>query len=87
VLGVIGINILLTVVLITIFARNLKLIKSKITLGMIFFATAFLLENVMSLYFYNDLLMHGINFITTFNLVVKLFEMAGLMVLLYVTWK
>ena len=87
VLGLIGINILLTVVLIAIFSRNFKLVKSKITLGMIFFAGAFLLENILSLYFYNSLLLQGITFITTFHLVVKALEMIGLLVLLYVTWK
>ena len=87
VLGINGINIMLTIVLIFIYARNLKLVKSKMTLGMIFFAGAFLIENVMSLYFYYSLLMQGINYITTFNLVVKFLEMIGLLVLLYVTWE
>ena len=87
VLGLIGVNILLTAILIAIYGRNLKLIKSKMTIGMIFFAAAFLVENVLSLYFYNSMLLQGIVFVTTFNLVVKFFEMVGLLVLLYVTWE
>ena len=82
-----GINVLLTVVLIYIYFRNHKLIKSKMTLGMLFFAVMFLIENALSLYFYNSLLMQGITSITTFHLVVKFFEMIGLLVLLYVTWE
>ena len=87
VLGLIGVNILLTAILIAIYGRNLKLVKSKMTFGMIFFAAAFLVENVLSLYFYNTMLLQGINFVTTFNLVVKFFEMIGLLGLLYVTWE
>lgn len=82
-----GINVLLTIVLIYIYFRNHKLVKSKMTLGMLFFAVMFLIENSLSLYFYNSLLMQGITSITTFHLVVKFFEMIGLLVLLYVTWK
>jgi len=86
VLGIMGVNVLLTIVLIGIYMRNIKVIKSKMTLGMLFFAAAFLVENALSFYFYNSLLMQGIDFVTTFNLVVKFFEMIGLLVLLYVTW-
>jgi hypothetical protein len=87
VLGLIGINIVLTLLLIYIYFKNHKIVNSKMTLGMLFFAVAFLIENALSFYFYNSLLMQGFNSVTTFNLVVKFFEMIGLLVLLYVTWK
>ena len=87
VLGLISINIILTALLILVYYKNHKLIKSKMTLGMLFFAAAFLVENILSLYFYSSLLMQGIFGLTTFNLVIKFFEMIGLLVLLYVTWK
>ncbi|MBN1896999.1 MAG: hypothetical protein JW789_04740 [Candidatus Aenigmarchaeota archaeon] len=87
VLGISGLNVVLTLVLIYIYSRNHKLVKSKMTMGMLFFAVMFLLENAMSLYFYNSLLLQGITSITTFHLVVKFLEMMGLLVLLYVTWE
>ncbi len=87
VLGINGVNVLLTIFLIYVYFRNHRIVKSKMTLGMLFFAVAFLIENALSLYFYNSLLMQGITSITTFNLVAKSFEMIGLLVLLYVTWK
>ncbi len=87
VLGLSGINVLLTLVLIYIYFRNHKLVKSKMTMGMLFFAVMFLIENALSLYFYNALLLEGITSITTFHLVVKFFEMIGLLGLLYVTWE
>ncbi len=87
VLGVMGVNVALTLVLMWIYFKNHKIVKSKMTMGMMFFALAFLIENVVSFYFYNSLLMQGFNSVTTFNLVVKFLEMVGLLVLLYVTWE
>jgi hypothetical protein len=87
VLGVMGLNVLLTAALIIIYYRNHKLIKSKMTLGMLFFAAAFLVENALSFYFYNSLLAQGLDMMTTFNLVVKFFEMIGILILLFVTWE
>ena len=86
-LGFMAVNVLLTVVLIAIYLRNHKVVKSKMTLGMLFFAAAFLIENALSFYFYNTLLATGLHSLTTFNLVLKAIEMAGLLVLLYVTWE
>jgi hypothetical protein len=87
VLGFMGVNVALTLALIYVYFRNHKLVKSKMTLGMLFFAVAFLIENALSLYFYESLLMQGFTSVTTFNLVVKFFETAGLLILLYVTWE
>ncbi len=87
VLALSGINVLLTLVLIYIYYKNHKIVKSKMTLGMLSFAVMFLIENALSLYFYNSLLIEGITSITTFHLVVKFFEMVGLLVLLYITWE
>jgi hypothetical protein len=87
VLGLNGINILLTLILIAIYAMNFRTVRSKMTFGMLLFAVMFLIENALSLYFYNSLLMQGITSITTFHLVVKFLEMLGLLTLLYVTWK
>jgi hypothetical protein len=87
VLGLNGINILLTLVLIAIYSVNLRTVRSRMTFGMLLFAVMFLIENALGLYFYNSLLTQGITSITTFHLLVKFLETLGLLVLLYVTWK
>lgn len=87
VLGLSGFNILMTFALIAVYARNMQVVRSRMTFGMLLFASMFLLENIFSLYFYNSILAQGITSITTFNLVVKFLEMLGLLTLLYVTWK
>ncbi|MCD6496207.1 MAG: hypothetical protein J7K54_02975 [Candidatus Aenigmarchaeota archaeon] len=87
VLGLSGFNIVMVIALIAVYANNFRLVRSKMTFGMLIFASMFLLENIFSLYFYSSLLAQGITSITTFNLVVKFLEMLGLLTLLYVTWK
>ena len=87
VLGIAFVNIILTVILVYVFYKNHVLIKSKITAGMLFFAGAFLLENIMNFFFYESIISSGVLGITTFQLGVNIIEMAGLIVLLYVTWR
>jgi multisubunit Na+/H+ antiporter MnhC subunit len=87
ILLIIGLNIILTAVLLYIYLRNLKSIKSRFTVGLVFFSGAFLIENLLDLYFYNSLISQSIFGFTTFHLTVNLLEFIGLLVLLYVTWK
>lgn len=81
------VNVILTVVLVAVYYRNHRLIKSKITLGMLFFALTFLLHNATFLYFYKSIMTAGILETTFFHLVVNFIEMVGILVLLYVTWE
>lgn len=86
-LGIIFVNIILTLILLVIYSRNYKAIGSKMVLGLLFFSAAFLVENILNFYFYNSLLVKGIYGFTTFILGVSLLELIGLLVLLYVTWR
>ena len=87
ILGINGINIILTIVLLIIYFRNYRSISSRITLGLMLFAGAFLLECVMNFFFYNSLLQQGITGLTTFNLTVNMLEFVALSFLIYATWK
>ena len=86
-LVLIGINIILTILLVIIYVRSYRTISSKVTLGLLFFSLAFLVENIMNFYFYSYLLMQAIFGITLFQLVVNFVEMIALALLLWVTWK
>jgi hypothetical protein len=86
-LGIIGVNIILTMILFVIYSRNYRAIGSKMVLGLLFFAAAFLVENILNFIFYNSLLNQGIYGVTTFITAVSVLELIGLLVLLYVTWK
>gem|GEM_PF-6188160 len=87
VLGITGINVILTAVLLVLFTKSYKTVKSQLTLGLVFFAAAFLLENLMNLYFYNAILLVGVLGTTTYHLMVAVIEMLALIAILYVNWK
>jgi len=86
-LGLIAINVILTLVLVIIYFKNYRTISSKITLGLVIFAVAFLAENLLDFYFYNSLLQQGITGITTFHISVNFLQMIALLILVWVTWK
>ena len=86
-MGLIIGNIILTIVLLSIYYKNHRAIRSKLTFGLMFFAIAFLVENLLNLFFYSSLLSQSIFGVTTFHFAVNLLEMVGLLILLYVTWK
>lgn len=87
VLGITSINVILTALLLVLFTKSYKTVKSRLTLGLVFFAAAFLLENLMNLYFYNAILIAGVLGTTTYHLVVAVIEMLALIAILYVNWK
>lgn len=86
-LVLIAANIILTLILVVIYLRNYRTISSKMTLGLVIFAGAFLLENIIDFVFYNTLLAQGVTGITTFYSGVNGLELVALLVLAWVTWK
>lgn len=87
ILGIIGINIILTLILVVIYLRNYKAINSKLTLGFAFVVLAFLVQNLANFWFYNSLIAQGITFISAFHFTVNLIQMIGLSILVWITWK
>lgn len=86
-LSIIGLNIVLTLILVLIYYKSHRLVHSKLTLGLLFFAFAFLVENVVDFFFYNSLVVQSILGFTTIHFLVNFLEMIGILILLYVTWK
>jgi hypothetical protein len=86
-LALIALNIVLTLVLAVIYFRNYRTISSRMTLGLVVFAIAFLAENALDFFFYNSLLEQGITGVTTFHLTVNFLQMVALLILVWVTWK
>ena len=87
VLGIIAVNVLLTLILAVIYLKNYRTISSRVTLGLAVFAIAFMLKNLLDFFFYNSLLQQGITGLTTFHLSVNVFTMIALVILVWVTWK
>lgn len=86
-LSIIGLNVILTLILLSIYYKNHRFVRSKMTLGLLFFALAFLVENIVDFYFYNSMVIQSILGFTTIHLLVNALEMVGIVILLYVTWK
>jgi hypothetical protein len=86
-LSIIGLNVILTLILLSIYYKNHRFVRSKMTLGLLFFALAFLVENIVDFYFYNSMVIQSILGFTTIHLLVNTLEMIGIIILLYVTWK
>lgn len=86
-LGMIAVNIVLTLILVFIYLKNYRAINSKLTLGLVFFGALFLLENVVDFYFFNSLLAKEFYGFTSVTFFINLLEMVGLLLLLYVTSK
>lgn len=87
ILGIIILNVILTIILAIIYFRSYRTISSKMTLGLVIFAVAFLAEHILNFFFYNSLLEQGITGITTFHFTVNVLQMIALLILVWVTLK
>ena len=87
-------NMIILGIIITIYARTYQKTKAQASIGMIIFASLMFLHNIMSAYSHFDVqlnLMLHIQQITSaaifpFNLAIHVAELAGLLVLLKITW-
>lgn len=86
-LVLIGVNIVISLILAITYFRNYRAIAAKVTFGFLIFAGAFLLENILNLFFITSALSQGITGLTTFNLAVNAIELVALLVLAWITWK
>ncbi len=87
-LGVTGINLVIIALLLYVYAKNFRYIKSKYNMGLLIFSSLFFIENA--------LIMHlGIfqwpviasDIIVSHIVLIDIIQLFGLLVLLYVTWK
>ncbi len=86
VFGIMGLNVILTAILVLIYSKNFRKLRSKFTAGLLLFALAFLIQNIASIVFYKSVLILY-NGLTTFQMAVSGLQLVGLILLLYVTWK
>lgn len=86
-LGSIVINVILTLILFSVYLKNYKAIKSKYTTGLLFFSIIFLIENVIDFFLYTIILEQQLYGLTTFITSVNILELIGLLLLTYITWK
>ena len=82
-----GISIVLLIVLLHIYYKNLKKIKSRFTLGLFIFAALFLLQNLVSIYFYFAMMNYYAAEVTAHVFIFTLLQAIAFLVLLKITWE
>ncbi|TQQ81327.1 hypothetical protein EGH24_09405 [Halonotius terrestris] len=82
-----GLNVLLLLVLVSVWARTLREIRTKQTLGSLLFALFLLGENLLAFYYYNFSTIPLSAPAVRAMMYLQILETAGIAVLVYVTWE
>ena len=73
--------------LLYIYIKNLKTIKSKFTIGLLIFAVLFLLQNIVSLYFYFTMIEYFVPQVEVHVFILTLLQTIAFLILLKITWE
>ena len=73
--------------LLYVYYKNLKSIKSKFTIGLFIFAVLFLLQNLVSLYFYLTMMQYYSPQVEFHVIIFSLLQAIAFLILLIITWE
>lgn len=82
-----GLNILLLLILLSVYVKNYKSIKSKFCMGLIIFVAVLLIQNIAALHFQFGGSQSYCGEVAKFNFVLNILEAFGISTLLYITLK
>ena len=82
-----AISILALLGLVYVYYRNLKQIKSKFTIGLLIFALLFLMQNVISVYYYATMMDYYVPEVKMHVFILTLLQTIGFLILLKITWE
>lgn len=82
-----GISALLLIALLFIYIKNLQKIKSNFTMGLFIFAALFLLQNIVSLYFYITMMDYYVADVAVHVFILTLLQTFAFLILLVITWE
>jgi len=77
------INVILLIALIGIYANSFRKIRAQFTVGLLFFAAMFLVQNLITLYSYLSMFMYFASGVIGFVLAITVVQTAGLAALLW----
>ena len=72
--------------LLYVYFKNLKNAKSKFTIGLFIFALLFLIQNLVSLYYYITMMKYYAPEVEVHVFILTLLQAIGFLVLLVITW-
>jgi len=81
------ISTLLLMGLLHVYYKNLKAAKSKFTIGLFVFALLFLVNNLVSLYFYITMMDYYVPAVELHVFILALLQAIGFAILLKITWE
>lgn len=81
-----AISVVLLVVLLVVYFRNLKQVRSKLLIGLIVFAFVFLIQNFVTLYFFLSMLDYYVPAVEVHIFLFSLLQTIGFSILLWITW-
>lgn len=73
--------------LLHIYIKNLKKIKSNFTIGLLVFALLFLIQNIVSLYYYLTMMEYYSPEVEVHVFILTLLQTIGFLILLKITWE
>lgn len=82
-----AISTLILAVLMHVYIKNLSKIKSSFTIGLLIFAALFLVQNIISLYFYITMMDYYVPEVELHVFIFTLLQTIGFAVLLKLTWE
>lgn len=82
-----GISTILLVLLNHVYIKSLRKIKSKFTIGLLIFAFLFLMQNIVSLYFYFTMMDYYVPAVEMHVFILTLLQTLAFSVLLKITWE
>ena len=87
-LGISFINVIILLLLVAIYSKNLRHIRSKYNIGLLVFCLLFIAENLITLHlgiFSWPVVLDSL--VMSHIIIINLIELIGLSVLLYITWE
>ena len=82
-----AISTLILAALLHVYIKNLRKIKSSFTIGLMIFAILFLLQNIVSLYFYLTMMDYYVPAVELHVFIFTLLPTIGFAILLKLTWE
>ena len=73
--------------LLYVYFKNLKNAKSKFTIGLFIFALLFLIQNIVSLYYYITMIKYYAPEVEVHVFILTLLQAIGFLILLIITWE
>ncbi len=82
-----GINVLLLLSILFVYFKSMIRIKSEFTVGLALFAGLFLVQNLVSFYFFFTMTPYFVNAVETHVFILTILQTLAFAVLNWITWK